>query len=153
MRLLCDDRAVSLSVGAILLYTVTVIALVVIVLSFSDMMMVYQDSVMREHFEIEGCDIAVRITNLDILVSAPISRGETVDTIEYDLDIPMRIVKRYYELNVTSGEIILSSSQGKNTEVRVPFNTTTPIEPSVIYSSAGDHKIRYNATSGRIEVI
>lgn len=151
-RFIGDDRGVAISVGSILLFAVTIIALTVILLSFSQMMTASKDVIMREHFKIMGRDITVRLTDLDTMITAAEDRGESIGGVEYDLEMPMLIVDRYYRVQVTQDELILSSDQGKNTMVRIPYNTTTPVQPTVIYSAEGEHVLRYNASAGRIEI-
>ncbi|MDI3486046.1 MAG: hypothetical protein PWQ50_1266 [Methanolobus sp.] len=56
-----DENAVSISVGFILTFTISVLMIVMVLSSFYSLMNDAEQTVMHDEFEIHGNDIAVRI--------------------------------------------------------------------------------------------
>jgi len=153
--LLNDDDAVSVSVGFILTFSVTVIAFILILQSFYGMMDNAEQTVMREEFEIHGNDIAVQLTNIDTIVNVTGQASGSAQEICYDILLPDKIAGQYYsiEFSNVSREIIFESEGRKETMVKIPYTTqTTYVASATIYSAAGEHYLSYNPATDLIEV-
>ena len=154
-NILNDENAVSISIGFILTFTITVIAFLMIMQTFYVMLYQAEHTVLREEFEIHGSDIAVQLTNIDTIVNVTLSSGGSVGEIRYDISLPDKIAGSYYsvEFSNQTGEIIFDSDDRLETIVKVPYVTqTTNVESTTIYSAAGEHYLSYNSSTNLIEV-
>lgn len=154
-NLLNDENAVSISIGFILTFGITVIAFILILNSFYSMMGQAEQTVMREEFEIHGNDIAVKLTNIDNIVGIAGTAGSNYQEISYDLTLPDKIAGQYYSIEFSnqSREIILSSHERSETTVKIPYATrTVDVASTTIYSAAGSHYLFYSTTTNIIEV-
>ena len=153
--ILNDDHAVSISIGFILTFTITVIAFLMIMQTFYGMLYQAEHTVLREEFEIHGNDIAVQLTNIDTIVNVTLSSGGNIGEIRYDISLPDKIAGSYYsvEFSNLTNEIIFESDDRLETTAKIPYITQTTIVSSVkIYSAAGDHYLLYNPSTNLIEV-
>jgi hypothetical protein len=146
-NLLKNEDAVSITVGFILTLSITVLIFSGIVLSFYTLTQQSQKAAMQTSFDILGSGLAVKLTTIDTLVNISNSYGGTVNTLEYDFSIPASIAHEGYSMNITNStkQIILESDNGA--KAWVPFNTSSNITQTTIYSSAQDFKFIYNSTS------
>ena len=153
--ILNDENAVSISVGFILTFTITVIAFLMIMQTFYGMLYQAEHTVLREEFEIHGNDIAIQLTNIDTIVNVTLSSGGSIGEIRYDVSLPDKIAGSYYSVdfsNVTS-EIIFESDDRLETTAKIPYVTqTTTVSSTKIYSAAGEHYLLYNPSTNLIEV-
>ena len=76
-----DDRAVSMSVGFILTFTITVICMSLLIGSFFTMLDRAGQTAMRDEFEIHGNEIALQITNMDTAVQIMQTSGGKIGII------------------------------------------------------------------------
>ncbi|NOR47636.1 MAG: hypothetical protein GQ533_06275 [Methanosarcinaceae archaeon] len=153
--ILNDENAVSISVGFILTFTITVIAFLMIMQTFYGMLYQAEHTVLREEFEIHGNDIAVQLTNIDTIVNVTLSSGGDIGEIRYDVSLPDKIAGSYYSVefsNLTS-EITFNSDDRLETTAKIPYVTqTTTVSSTKIYSAAGEHYLLYNPSTNLIEV-
>jgi hypothetical protein len=153
--ILNDENAVSISVGFILTFTITVIAFLMIMQTFYGMLYQAEHTVLREEFEIHGNDIAVQLTNIDTIVNVTLSSGGDIGEIRYDVSLPDKIAGSYYSVefsNLTS-EITFNSDDRLETTAKIPYITqTTTVSSTKIYSAAGEHYLLYNPSTNLIEV-
>ncbi|MDF1533899.1 MAG: hypothetical protein P1P69_05285 [Methanosarcinaceae archaeon] len=153
--ILNDDNAVSISIGFILTFTITVIAFLMIMQTFYGMLYQAEHTVLREEFEIHGNDIAVQLTNIDAIVNVSLSSGGSIGEIRYEVSLPDKIAGSYYSVefsNLTS-EIIFGSDDRLETIAKIPYVTqTTTVSSTKIYSAAGEHYLLYNPSTNLIEV-
>jgi hypothetical protein len=91
--ILNDENAVSISVGFILTFTITVIAFLMIMQTFYGMLYQAEHTVLREEFEIHGNDIAVQLTNIDTIVNVTLSSGGDIGEIRYDVSLMLLLVQ------------------------------------------------------------
>jgi hypothetical protein len=146
-----NEDAVSISLGFILMFSITVVVFCSVVLSFYTLSQNSEKAAMQSSFEILGSELAVRITTMDTLVSISNSYGGTVNSLEYDFSIPASIADEGYSVNITNTkQIILKADNGAQTWI--PFNTSSNITNKTIYSSAQDYKFIYNVTSTNITI-
>jgi len=154
-RLVNDEKAVSLSIGFILTFSITVLMLVIILTSFYSLMDRAEQTVMRDEFEIHGSDLAVKITTIDTMAGTAISSGATVGEIRYDVSLPERIAGKHYtiELSNATNEIIISSEERDETRVKVPFSTNdTTVLSTTLHSPKGEFRIVYYPDTNTIEM-
>ncbi len=149
-RFIKNEDAVSIALGFILMFSITVLVFSAIVLSFDTLSQQSKKSAMQGSFEIMGSGLAVRITTMDTLVNISNSYGGRVNTLEYDFSIPASIANEGYSVNITNNQVIIESDNGA--KAWVPFNTSTNITQATIYSSAQDYKFIYNGTANAIEI-
>ena len=153
--ILNDENAVSISIGFILTFSITVIAFLMIMQTFYGMLYQAEHTVLREEFEIHGNDIAVQITNIDTIVNVTLSSGGDIGEIHYDVSLPDKIAGSYYsvEFSNTTSEIIFNSDDRLETTAKIPYVTRTiSVSSTKIYSAAGEHYLSYNPSTNLIEV-
>lgn len=154
-HILKDDNAVSLSIGFILTFSITVLILVTILTSFYSLMNQAEQTVMRDEFEIHGSDIAVRITTIDSIVGSATDSGSEIRSIRYEMSLPDKIAGERYsvQFNNQTQELIFSSEDRKETTVKIPYSTEDcNVYASTIYSSAGVHYMTYNPATNNIDI-
>lgn len=147
-----NDEAVSISLGFILMLSITVLVFSTTLLSFYTLSSQSEKTAMRESFEIMASGLAVRITTVDMLVNLTGSYGGEVNTLEYEFSIPATIANEGYSIEITNStkEIIIEADNGA--KARVPFNTSSGIMETTIYSSIQDYKFIYNKTGNTITI-
>lgn len=154
-KIINDDNAVSISIGFILTFSITVLILVTILTSFYTLMNQAEQTVMRDEFEIHGSDIAVRITTIDSMVGAATDSGSDIGYIRYELPLPDKIAGERYSVQFQNQtqEIIFNSDDREETTVKIPYLTEDcSITATTIYSSAGEHHMIYNPTTNNIDI-
>jgi hypothetical protein len=151
-NLIKNEDAVSITVGFILMLSITVLAFSAIILSFYTLSQQSEKTAMRESFDILGSGLAVRITTVDTLINITNNYGGTVNTLEYEFSIPASIANEGYSINITNStkQIILESDNGA--KAWVPFNTSTGFAGKEIYSNAQDYRLNYSGTDNMIKI-
>jgi ABC-type multidrug transport system fused ATPase/permease subunit len=142
-----DENAVSISVGFILTFTISVLMIVMVLSSFYSLMNDAEQTVMHDEFEIHGNDIAVRIATIDTMVGAMTDSGASVEEIQYEFKMPSRIAGKPYsvELDNSSGDIVFISDKRERTQVKVPyFAENTVVSASTVESIKGNFVIAYD---------
>lgn len=155
MKLLKDEAAVSISIGFILTFVISVVALVTVLTAFYTLMDRAEQTVMRSEFEIHGNDISMQISSIDSLVAVMDNSGAYIGVLEYDLDLPDRIAGEHYSVSIvnSSHEILLRSRDKTETKVMVPYSTKNMrVIESTIFSEAGRHYIVYDPVYRTLEV-
>ncbi len=151
-NLLKNDEAVSISVGFILMFAVTVIIFTATIISFYSLSQSNEKTAMGATFKIIGAGLAARINTADVLVNITNSYGGTVNSLEYEFSMPASVAGRSYAVNVTgSPEIIIQSDNGAITYS--PFNVSTNFTPIHIYSGAENYKITYNKSVSNLSIV
>lgn len=152
-RLVSDESAVTLTISYILQFSVTVIAVLLLLFSFQAMIDRAEEGVMRSEMEVIGSDIAVRLTSVDLTITSARGASGNVNALEYEFTIPQEIAGNSYYIVIHSYDEIDLKSTAVDVETRIPFKASTNITTSTIYSSNSRHRIIYNRSSGAIEVI
>lgn len=155
MKLFKDETAVSISVGFILTFVISVIALVTVLTSFYTLMDRAEQTVMRSEFEIHGNDISMQIASIDALVAVMNNSGAYMGVLEYELNLPDQIAEEHYSVSVvnSSHEIMLQSSDKAETKVMIPYSTNNiVVVESTIFSEAGRHYMRYDPVHRTLEM-
>ncbi|OPY25180.1 MAG: hypothetical protein A4E23_00120 [Methanomethylovorans sp. PtaU1.Bin073] len=155
MKLLKDDTAVSISVGFILTFVISVIALVTVLTSFYTLMDRAEQTVMRSEFEIHGNDISMQIASIDSLVAVMNNSGAYIGVLEYELNLPDQIAGEHYSVSVvnSSHEIMLQSRDKAETKVMIPYSTNNiVVVESTIFSEASRHYMTYDPVHRTLEM-
>jgi FlaG/FlaF family flagellin (archaellin) len=145
-----NEEAVSVSVGFILMFAVTVIVFTGVMVSFYSLSGNIEKSAMEESFKIVGSGLANKITTVDTLVNVSASFGATVESIEYEFRLPDNIAGKTYSINVTNTthEIILEADNGAL--VGSPFSVSNNFTERKFYGGAEDYIITYNKNNNNI---
>ncbi|VVB93461.1 Uncharacterised protein [uncultured archaeon] len=152
-KLYKNDEAVSISLGFILMFAVTVLVFSALIISFYSLSRDTEKSAMQESFKIMGSGLAIKITSVDTLINITNSYGGTINSLEYEIAIPESIAGKSYTINITGSpnRIIMESDNGA--KVTVPFNMSMNFTARKIYSGAEIYMLYYNKTSNSIDII
>ncbi len=152
-NLLKNDEAVSISIGFILMFSVTVIIFTATIISFYSLSQSNERNAMGATFRIIGSGLAARINTADVLVNITNSYGGTVNAMEYEFPMPASVAGRSYAVNITNSpsEIIIQSDNGAITYS--PFNVSTNLTPVRIYSGAENYKLTYNKSISSLNIV
>lgn len=147
-----NDEAVSITVGFILMLSITVLVFSAILLSFYTLSQQSEKTAMRESFETMASGLAVRITTVDMLANLTNYYGGEVNTLEYEFSIPAAIANEEYSIEITNStnQIIIEADNGA--KAWVPFNTSVNIIEKKIYSNAQEYKFIYDKADNSIKI-
>ncbi|ADI73393.1 hypothetical protein Metev_0479 [Methanohalobium evestigatum Z-7303] len=150
-RFLKDDSAVSVSVGSILIFSISVLAFIMVMNSFFSMMDQTEETVTREEFETYGNDMALQLTNVDTIISNTGKSG--VNSLKYEFTIPDKVAGEYYSVNFSNKSNEITFESQNQVKVKVPYSVcNTQVETTTIYSSSTNHYFFYNSSKNLIEV-
>lgn len=152
-KLYKNEEAVSISIGFILMFAVTVLVFSALIISFYSLSRDTEKSAMQESFKIMGSGLAIKITSVDTLINTTNSYGGTINSLEYEIAIPESLAGKSYTINITDSpnRIIMESDNGA--KVTVPFNISMNFTSRIIYSGAEIYALYYNRTSNSIDII
>jgi len=147
-----NEDAVSISVGFMLMFSITVIVFSALIYTFFTVTQINEKTAMEGSFKIIGNELAAKITIVDIIVNTTNSYGGTVNSLEYEFSLPASVASNSYTMNITNSPfgIIFESDNGARTFS--PFNISTNITTSKIYSGAEEYKILYNKSINRFYI-
>lgn len=150
-NMLRNDKAVSVSVGFMLMFAITVLVFTGLIISFYTLTQNSEKSAMRESFKILGEGLAIKITTVDTLINMTGRYSGTINTLEYEFSMPESIAAKSYSINITNStnQIIMESDNGAR--IAVPFSTSVNFTRRNIYSGAGNYVLRYINNSIDIE--
>lgn len=150
-RFIQNEEAVSISLGFILTFSISVLVFVSIILSFYTLTDSSEKTAMRGSFDIMGSGLAVKITTVDTLVNITNSYGGTVNNLEYEFSVPASIANEGYSVNVTNStkQVIIQSDNGAISWI--PFNTSANIMQTTVYSNAQYYEFNWNNNNITIE--
>ncbi len=140
-KLLENESAVSITIGFILMFSITVLVFSGIVLSFYTLSQHSKETAMKASFDILGSGFAARVTSMDILLNITGSYGGTVNELEYDFSIPASIAGESYTINITRKKIFMNAEN--DAMAWIPFNSSYTINEQ-IYSNAQDYILWYD---------
>ncbi len=150
-----DERAVSISVGFILTFTITVICMSVLIGSFFTMLDRARETAMRDEFEIHGNEIALQISNMDTAVQIMQTSGGKIRSIDYKLIMPDKIADKQYSVKISNqtSEIIFESEGRHETRVKVPYVAlNTNVASGIVYSNSDNFRLYYDQDSNMIRI-
>jgi hypothetical protein len=144
MKIINDEQAVTVTIESVLLFSITVLLLGLVMLSFQSINDQASETVMREQYGSIGNDVASKILDLDIEVKASLSQGSVV-VIENELNLKPLVANKPYSLELDVGKVILQSLSGPSVTVEVPFDPKlNVVSGSIIYSTAAEHALMYD---------
>lgn len=145
MRMIHDEQAVTVTIETILLFSITVMLLGMVLLSFQSINEQASETVMREMYGSIGNDIASKILDMDKEVKASLSQGSIV-SIENEIDLYPTVANKPYLVELDKGNVIVQTIGSPEVTVKVPFNPDINVVPgSSLYSTTGEHVIIYDA--------
>ncbi|WP_407355029.1 hypothetical protein [Methanolobus sp. WCC5] len=150
-----DDDAVSISIGFILTFSITVLMLVTILSSFYTLMDQAEQKVMRDEFEIHGNDIAVRIATIDTMVGCADDSGSHIWEVRYELSLPQKIAGKPYSIKFdnSSADIVFVSEERENTKIKVPYYAdNTIVISTTLHSPKGEYLMTYSPATNSITI-
>ena len=144
MKIINDDRAVTVTIESVLLFSITVLLLGMVMISFQSINNQASETVMREQYGSIGNDVASKILDLDIEVKASQTQGSFV-AIENELNLKPLVANNPYSIELDVGKVIVQSLGGPSVTIEVPFNPSlNVVSGSTIYSTAAEHALMYN---------
>lgn len=151
-NILKNEEAVSISIGFMLMFAISVLIFVSLILSFYTVLQNTEKSVMQKDFSIIGVSLSEKINTVDIISNSIISLGGESISIEYEFSLPASIAGKTYTLNLTASpsQIIIESDNGARTVS--PFNITSNIEGIKIYSGAENYKLVYDKNNNSVTI-
>ena len=148
-NLLKNEDAVSITLGFILILSVTVLVFSAIILSFYTLTQHSKEAAMMESFDIMGSGFAIKVSSMDTLVNITISNGGIVNLLEYDISIPASIANEGYSINITREKIVLEAEN--DAKSWIPFNSSSNITEK-IYSNAQDYTLNYDNNNNSMKI-
>ncbi len=144
MRMINDEQAVTVTIETILLFSITVMLLGMVMLSFQSINNQASETVMRELYASIGNDIASKILDMDKEVKASLSKGSIV-SIENEIDLYSTVANKPYLVELEEGNVIVQTIGSPKVTVKVPFNPDINIvSGSTLYSTSDEHVIVYD---------
>jgi hypothetical protein len=144
MRMINDEQAVTVTIETILLFSITVMLLGMVMLSFQSINIQASETVMRELYTSIGNDIASKILDMDKEVKASLSQGSVV-SIENEIDLYSSVANKPYLVELEGGNVIVQTIGSPKVTVKVPFNPDINVVPgSTLYSTSDEHVIVYD---------
>lgn len=145
MRMINDEQAVTVTIETILLFSITVMLLGMVLLSFQSINEQASETVMREMYGSIGNDIASKILDMDKEVKASLSQGSIV-SIENEINLYPTVANKPYLVELDKGNVIVQTIGSPEVTVKVPFNPDINVVPgSLLYSTSGEFVILYDA--------
>ena len=151
-KLLENDCAVSISVGFILMFGITVIVFTGLIISFYNLSQSSEKTAMRESFNIVGEGLSNKITTVDTLINITHSNSGTVNSLEYEFSIPESIASKSYTINITNSTNQITFESDNGAISVAPFNSSVNFLSRKIYSGAGNYKFIYDKATQSIYI-
>jgi len=148
-NLIKNEDAVSITIGFILMFSITVLVFSGIILSFYTLSQRSSETAMRTSFDILGSGFAIRVTSMDTLANLTISNGGTVNQLEYDFSIPASIANKGYSINITRKKILLDAEN--DAKAWIPFNSSYDITEE-LYSNSQDYTLYFDNNNKSIKI-
>jgi len=89
-----NDEAVSISIGFMLMFAISVLVFVSLILSFYSVLQDTEKSVMQKNFGIMGVSLSEKINTIDILSNSIISLGEIAVQLNMNFLFPPRLQEK-----------------------------------------------------------
>ena len=147
-----NDEAVSISVGFILMFAVTVLIFTSVMLSFYTLSLQSEKTAMWESFKIMGHRLAIEITTVDSLISTANSFGGTVNDLDYEFTLPASVAAKTYSVNITNSTYKITLDSDNQATTTVPFNISANFTGIKLYSGAEDYKLKYDESTNSISI-
>ncbi|MBE0522613.1 MAG: hypothetical protein IBX39_10170 [Candidatus Methanoperedenaceae archaeon] len=150
-NILKDENAVSISLGFILMFSITVIVFSIVVLSFYSLTQDMKKDAMLESYSMLGSRLSIKMTIFDTILNTANSYGGTVNSLEYEFTAPAVIAAEVYTINITNAtnEVIVESDLARTVS---PFNISSEFNGRKLYSGAENYKFTYDAAGNTINI-
>ncbi|MCX9083882.1 MAG: Ig-like domain-containing protein [Candidatus Methanoperedens sp.] len=147
-KLITDESAITVAVETIIFFSISIIFMGMIFLSFQGLNQKQSNLLMEEQLMNIGNGIARKMT--DMIVEARMSNAHgSYTSLRSYFWIPERIVDDTYSIKFMDNIIHLESTTGKYVSVEVPVDSSILLaENSTIYSNDDSHGIEYDSASG-----
>ncbi|MCL7413552.1 MAG: Ig-like domain-containing protein [ANME-2 cluster archaeon] len=143
MRIINDEQAVTVTLETILLFTITVMMLGMVMISFQNINERASEVVMREQYASIGNDVASKIIDMDIEVKASLSEDSVVE-IRKEINFPPLIADRSYEVEISEDGVIVRSATNPPVTVIVPLDPDVNVAVgSKVHSMVAEHALIY----------
>lgn len=152
-ELLKNEDAVSISIGFILMFAITVIVFTGVIISFNTLSQSSEKSAMRESFDIIGEALAIKMTTVDTLINIADSNNGIVNSLEYEFSLPESIASNTYTINITNSTNQITFESDNGARSVAPFNTSYNFIDEKIYSGAGNYKLIFNNNTKSIYIV
>lgn len=144
MQMIKNEQAVTVTLEAILLFSITVMLLGMVMLSFQSINEQASETVMKEQYAGIGNDIASKILDMDLEIKASLSEGSEI-SIENELDLIPTVANKPYMVELEEGNVVVRSIGSPSVTVKVPFNPdVNVVSGSTIQSLASEHHLMYD---------
>jgi len=149
MRMINDERAVTVTLETILLFTITVVLLGMVMMSFNSINERASETVMREQYASIGNDVASKIVDMDVEIQGSLLEDSVVE-IRKEMNLPSLIANKPYEIEISTGKITVSSASSPFVTVIVPLEPDVNVaDGSKVHSMVAEHTLIYEH-SGQI---
>ncbi|VVB87814.1 Uncharacterised protein [uncultured archaeon] len=147
-RIVSDESGLTVAIETILLFSISVIFLGMIFLSFQGLTKSQGMVLMQEEFLSIGQNIAKRMSDMTMEAKASFATGSNI-TIKSEFSMPTKIADNTYTVKLLKGNILVESTSGPYVSVEVPLSTGIIVaENSTIYSFDETHSLEYDSKSG-----
>lgn len=149
-KLITDESAITVAVETIIFFSISIIFMGMIFLSFQGMNQTQSSLLMEEQLMNIGNGIARKMS--DMIVEARISNTLGSHTsMKSDFWIPEKIVDDTYSIKLIGSKILLESTTGTYVSVEVPIDSSIYLaQNSTIYSNDESHGLEYDSASGAL---
>lgn len=149
-KLITDESAITVAVETIIFFSISIIFMGMIFLSFQGLNQRQSSLLMEEQLVNIGNGIAKKMS--DMIVEARISNTlGSHSSIKSDFWIPEKIVDDTYSIKLTGSKILLESTTGTYVSVEVPVDSSLILaQNSTIYSMDESHGVEYDSASGAL---
>lgn len=143
MRIINDERAVTVTLETILLFTITVMMLGMVMLSFQSINERASETVMGEQYASIGNDVATKIVDMDVEIKASLTEDSVID-VRKEINLPSLIADKPYEIEITTGQVTVTSASSPYVSVIVPLDPDVNVaDGSKVHSMVAQHFLIY----------
>lgn len=149
-KLITDESAITVAVETIIFFSISIIFMGMIFLSFQGLNQKQSSLLMEEQLINIGNGIAGKMS--DMIVEARISNTLGSHTsLKSDFWIPEKIVDDTYSIKLKGKKILLESTTGTYVSVEVPVDSSLILaQNSTIYSTDESHGLEYDSASSAL---
>lgn len=149
-QFITDESAITVAVETIIFFSISIIFMGMIFLSFQGFNQSQSTLLMEEQLTNIGNGIARTMSDMNVEVRINNNLGSNT-SIRSDFWIPEKIVDDTYSIKLKSNKILLESTTGTFVSVEVPVDSSLILtENSTIYSTDGSHGLEYDSASGAL---
>ena len=143
MRIINDEKAVTVTLESILLFTITVMMLGMVMMSFQSINERASETVMREQYASIGNDVASKIIDMDVEIKASLLEDSVVE-IRKEINLPPLIADKSYEVEISDDSVIVRSATNPPVTIIVPLDPDVNVAVgSKVHSMVFEHVLIY----------